>query len=207
MFLSMSVPAVLYGGLAMTIPESPRYLVSRMRLDAAKDVLRRVLGTIDVDAKVEEIRQTLSSERPPRLADLRGSALGLMPIVWVGIGLSVFQQFVGINVIFYYSSVLWQAVGFSENSSLVITLITSVVNIVTTLVAISLIDRVGRKPLLLVGSAGMALTLGIMAVIFGTAPMNAHGAPALHGPSGQSPWCRPTHSCSFLGCPGVPSYG
>ena len=92
-----------------------------MRLDAAKDVLRRVLGSIDVDAKVEEIRQTLSSERPPRLADLRGSALGLLPIVWVGIGLSVFQQFVGINVIFYYSSVLWQAVGFSENSSLVIT--------------------------------------------------------------------------------------
>src|SRR3954452_11595406 len=115
MFLGMTVPAVLYGGLAMTIPESPRYLVSRMRLDAAKDVLRRVLGSIDVDAKVEEIRQTLSSERPPKLADLRGSALGLMPIVWVGIGLSVFQQFVGINVIFYYSSVLWQAVGFSEN--------------------------------------------------------------------------------------------
>jgi MFS transporter, SP family, sugar:H+ symporter len=62
--------------------------------------------------------------------------------------------------------------------------ITSVVNIVTTLVAIALIDRVGRKPLLLVGSAGMALTLGIMAVIFGTAPMNAHGAPALHGALG-----------------------
>jgi len=130
-----------------------------------------------------------------------------MPIVWVGIGLSVFQQFVGINVIFYYSSVLWQAVGFSENSSLVITLITSVVNIVTTLVAISLIDRVGRKPLLLVGSAGMALTLGIMAVIFGTAPMNAHGAPALHGALGPIALVSSTHSCSFLGCPGVPSYG
>ena len=184
MFLAMTVPAVLYGGLAVTIPESPRYLVSRMRLDAAKDVLRRVLGNIDVDAKVEEIRRTLDSERPPKLADLRGSALGLLPIVWVGIGLSVFQQFVGINVIFYYSSVLWRAVGFSENSSLVITVITSVVNIMTTLVAISLIDKVGRRPLLLVGSAGMALTLGLMAVIFGTAPMNADGAPDLHGALG-----------------------
>ena len=91
MFLAMTVPAVLYGGLALTIPESPRYLVSRMRLDAAKDVVRQVLGTIDVDAKVEEIRQTLSSQRPPKLADLRGPALGLLPIVWVGIGLSVFQ--------------------------------------------------------------------------------------------------------------------
>ena len=184
MFLAMTVPALLYGGLAATIPESPRYLVSRMRLDAARDVLRRVLGSIDVDAKVEEIRQTLRSERRPKLADLRGPALGLMPIVWVGIGLSVFQQFVGINVIFYYSSVLWQAVGFSESSSLVITVITSVVNIVTTLVAISLIDKVGRKPLLLIGSAGMAVTLGAMAVIFGTAPMNAHGEPVLHGAAG-----------------------
>jgi MFS transporter, SP family, sugar:H+ symporter len=182
--LSMTVPAVLYGGLALTIPESPRYLVSRMHLDAARAVLRRVLGDVDVDAKVAQIRQTLRTERHPKLADLRGPILGLMPIVWVGIGLSVCQQFVGINVIFYYSSVLWQAVGFSENSSLVITVITSVVNIVTTLIAISLIDRVGRKPLLMVGSAGMAVTLGIMAVIFGTAPMNAHGAPALHGALG-----------------------
>ncbi len=65
-----------------------------------------------------------------------------------------------------------------------ITVITSVVNIVTTLVAISLIDKVGRKPLLLIGSAGMAVTLGAMAVIFGIAPMNAHGEPVLHGAAG-----------------------
>src|SRR3954468_19532671 len=184
MFIAMTVPAMIYGGLSLTIPESPRYLVSRMKLDAAKDVLRRVLGDIDVDAKTEEIRKTVATERRPELADLRGPALGLMPIVWVGIGLSVFQQFVGINVIFYYSSVLWQAVGFSESGSLVITVITSLVNIVTTVVAISLIDRVGRKPLLLTGSAGMAVTLGVLAVIFGTAPVNAHGSPMLHGAAG-----------------------
>jgi SP family sugar:H+ symporter-like MFS transporter len=111
MFLAMAVPAVIHGGLSLTIPESPRYLVSRMHLDAARDVLRRVLGDVDLDAKVEQIRKTLAAERRPKLADLRGPALGLMPIVWVEIGLSVFQQFVGINVIFYYSSVLWQAWG------------------------------------------------------------------------------------------------
>src|SRR5918912_1277711 len=111
-------------------------------------------------------------------------ALGLVPIVWVGIGLSVFQQFVGINVIFYYSSILWQAVGFNENDSLIITVVTSVVNIVTTLVAIASIDKFGRKPLLLIGSAGMTVTLGVMALIFGTAPLNASGEPVLNGLAG-----------------------
>jgi MFS transporter, SP family, sugar:H+ symporter len=184
MFLAMTVPAVIYGALSLTIPESPRYLVSRERMREATRVLGRVLGDVDLDAKLAEIRQTLTIGRRPRLADVRGPALGLVPIVWVGIGLSVFQQFVGINVIFYYSSVLWRAVGFSETSSLQITVISGAVNIVTTLVAIALIDRVGRKPLLLIGSTGMTVTLGVMAAIFGTASTGAHGQPVLHGADG-----------------------
>ena len=90
----------------------------------------------------------------------------------------MFQQFVGINVIFYYSSVLWEAVGFSEKDSLLITVITSVTNIVTTLVAIAFVDRIGRKPLLLIGSTGMFLTLGTLAIVFGSATV-VGGAPHL----------------------------
>jgi MFS family permease len=104
--------------------------------------------------------------------------------VYVGLALSVFQQFVGINVIFYYSNILWQAVGFSENDSFVITVITSVVNILTTLIAIATVDHVGRKPLLLLGSVGMAVSLTTMAVIFGTAPVGADGDPHLSGAAG-----------------------
>jgi MFS family permease len=89
--------------------------------------------------------------------------------VWVGIGLSVFQQFVGINVIFYYSNSIWASVGFDESQAFLITLLTNTTNVVVTLIAISLVDRIGRKPLLLVGSAGMAVTLGVMAFLFGTA--------------------------------------
>jgi SP family sugar:H+ symporter-like MFS transporter len=184
MFLVMAVPAVVYGLLSLSIPESPRHLVAKGRYDEARAVLRRLLGEGGLDRKVALIRETLKRETVPSMRDLRGPALGLLPIVWVGIGLSVFQQFVGINVIFYYSSVLWQAVGFNESDSLKITVITSVVNIVTTLIAISMIDRSGRRPLLIIGSVGMTLTLGALAVVFGTAGTNAAGNPELSGLAG-----------------------
>jgi MFS family permease len=86
----------------------------------------------------------------------------------------VFQQFVGINVIFYYSATLWHSVGFSEADSFKITVATSIVNVLVTLVAIALVDRIGRKPLLLIGSAGMAITLAMMAWCFSQA--TGHGA-------------------------------
>ncbi|MCZ9343119.1 MFS transporter, partial [Streptomyces sp. TRM76130] len=91
---------------------------------------------------------------------------GLLPVVWAGIGLAVFQQLVGINVIFYYSSVLWQSVGIDQSGSLLISLSTSIINIVGTVVAMLLIDRVGRRPLALAGSLGMAVSLALAAWAF-----------------------------------------
>jgi SP family sugar:H+ symporter-like MFS transporter len=184
MFIAMVVPALVYGIMSLTIPESPRQLLAKGRIDEAREVLKRVLGERGLAANITRIRHSIETEREPNFSDLRGPALGLLPVVWVGIGLSVFQQFVGINVIFYYSSVLWQAVGFSEKSSLIITVITSVVNVVTTIVAILLIDRWGRRPLLLVGSAGMAVTLGILAFTFGGAPLDPQGQPHLGSSAG-----------------------
>lgn len=116
--------------------------------------------------KIEEIRSTLNAEKKESLSDLRGERFGLKPIVWVGILLSVFQQFVGINVIFYYSTTLWLSVGFDESQALMTSVITSITNIVVTIVAILLVDKVGRRPMLLTGSIGMAVTLGMMAVAF-----------------------------------------
>jgi len=166
MFMVEAIPAVIYGVMALRLPESPRFLVARGKIDKASQVLYDFSGETDVNVKIEEIRKTLNAEQGESLKDLRGDKFGLKPIVWVGILLSVFQQFVGINVIFYYSTTLWLSVGFDESSALMTSVITSVTNIVVTIVAILLVDRVGRRPMLLIGSVGMAVTLGMMSVAF-----------------------------------------
>ena len=171
MFLLMAVPAIVYGLLAFTIPESPRFLVATYRIPEARRVLAMLLGEKNLEITITRIQETLKAEKPPSWRDLRKPIGGLYGIVWGGVGLSGFQAFVGINVIFYYSNVLWEAVGFKESSSFTITVITSIVNILTTLIAIALIDKVGRKPLLLVGSTGMAITLATMAIIFQSAQL------------------------------------
>ncbi|WP_197379705.1 sugar porter family MFS transporter [Mycolicibacterium mengxianglii] len=187
MFLAMALPAVLYGALAFTIPESPRYLVASHKIPEARRVLSTLLGQKNLEITISRIRETLEREDKPSWRDLRRPGkgfFGLYGIVWVGLGLSIFQQFVGINVIFYYSNVLWQAVGFSADESAIYTVITSVINVLTTLIAIALIDKIGRKPLLLIGSTGMAVTLITMSVIFANATLDAEGNPSLSGASG-----------------------
>jgi sugar porter (SP) family MFS transporter len=183
MFLVMAIPALVYGGLAFTIPESPRYLVAAHKIPEARKVLSTLLGQKNLEITISRIQETLEREDKPSWKDLRKPTGGLYAIVWVGLGLSIFQQFVGINVIFYYSNVLWQAVGYSADDSAIFTVITSVINVLTTLIAIALIDKIGRKPLLLIGSSGMAVTLITMAVIFGNATL-VDGQPSLPGASG-----------------------
>lgn len=172
MFLVATLPALVYGTLVLGVPESPRHLVAKGRIDEAREVLRKVLNMHSetaLDNKLRDIEDSLRAEHKPRLRDLCGKTAGLLPVVWIGILLSVFQQFVGINVIFYYSSTLWHSVGFSEADSFTITVVTSIVNVLVTLVAIALVDKIGRKPLLVIGSAGMAITLAMMAWCFSQA--------------------------------------
>jgi SP family sugar:H+ symporter-like MFS transporter len=172
MFIVGVIPSVIYAVLALRIPESPRYLVAKGDLVLAGQVLHSVEGArspASVDAKVEEIRVSLLREDKPSLRDLTGERFGLKPIVWVGILLSVFQQFVGINVIFYYSTTLWQAVGFSESDSFTASVINGLINVLSTIVAILIVDKVGRRPMLLGGSIGMTITLGVMAIAFSQA--------------------------------------
>ncbi len=175
MFWAEVIPAVAYGFFSLQLPESPRYLLARGDETAARDVLAATLGhDTDLDRKMAAISAECAKE-PARFSDLRGPALGLLPVVWVGVGLSVFQQFVGINVIFYYSNALWQTVGFDESNALAISLISNTTNVVTTFIAIASIDRFGRRPLLLAGSVGMSVSLGLVAWALSTATPDATG--------------------------------
>jgi MFS transporter, SP family, sugar:H+ symporter len=167
MFWAQAAPAVLFLLSLSFIPESPRFLVLKGRLDEAKTVLSRLFGDAAAENKVAEIKATLASDHQPKLADLKDPQTGKWrKIVWVGIGLATFQQLVGINVIFYYGIMLWEAVGFTEAQAFQTQVINDVVSIAACLVAIALIDKIGRKPLLLFGSIGMAVTLSTIAWAF-----------------------------------------
>ena len=167
MFWIEIIPATIFFFALFLVPESPRFLVVKGRDSQAQAVLVRLFGEHGAAAKVADIRASLAADHAPRFSDLINSGTGkIRTIVWVGIGLATFQQLVGINIVFYYGAVLWQAVGFSENDALLINILGGSLSILACLAAIALIDRIGRKPLLIAGSAGMAVTLAIMAVVF-----------------------------------------
>ncbi|WP_226704186.1 sugar porter family MFS transporter [Microbulbifer elongatus] len=179
MFWIEIAPATLFFLALLLIPESPRYLVLSRQTSRATDVLRKLYGEAAVAGKLESIRKSVAGDHRPHFGDLlekAGRRVGrVRKIVWVGIGLAIFQQLVGINVVFYYGAVLWQAVGFSESDALLINIISGGVSIGACLITMALIDRIGRKPLLLVGSIGMAVTLGLVAFAFTTATIGAEG--------------------------------
>jgi len=183
MFWVEVIPAALFFFALLLIPESPRYLVATGKKEKALGVLKRLMGNY-ADAKYQEISQTIAADHRPSLKDLIGPKGGIRPIVWFGIGLAAFQQFVGINIIFYYGAVLWQSAGFTESNSLLINVVSSLFSIAACVVATLTIDRIGRKPLLLIGSIGMAITLGTMAFVFMTSAQSSGGHLQLVGAAG-----------------------
>lgn len=177
MFWMELIPAVIFFVALLFIPESPRFLMASGQTEKARGVLVKLYGQADGNAKVSEIEASLASDHhKPRFSDLMDKTTKrVRSIVWVGIGLAVLQQFVGINVVFYYGSVLWQAAGFSESDALLINVVSGVVSIGACFITFLVVDKIGRKPLLWIGSLGMTITLCLVAFAFADAPLDDQG--------------------------------
>lgn len=183
MFWVEILPATVFLVALFFIPESPRFLVLSRRSEEALGVLVKLGGAEEARHKVDEIDKSLATDHhKPRLRDLLDPNTNrVRRLVWVGIGLATFQQLVGINVVFYYGAVLWQSVGFAESDALLINVLSGGLSIAAVIVALLLVDRIGRKPLLLAGSIGMAISLATLVVAFLNASTGADGSPTLEG--------------------------
>jgi len=161
-----AIPGLILGLGMLYLPESPRWLAKHGRTEKALEILTRIRGTSNVSAEFQEIQATLSqaSERG-HLSQLFSPAV--RPALTVGIGLAVFQQITGINTVIYYAPTILLSAGISSASGAILaTAGIGFVNVVMTLVSMWLIDRIGRRPLLLTGTAGIIITLGILGFAF-----------------------------------------
>ncbi|MEE4285338.1 MAG: sugar porter family MFS transporter, partial [Mariniphaga sp.] len=151
MFLSETIPAGLFGILLLFVPETPRYLSLTKRDDEALKILTRINGPQLAEKIMADIKRSLQHHTSAKLFSFGKK------VIFIGILLSIFQQFVGINVALYYAPRIFESMGAAKDASLMQTVIMGLVNVIFTVVAIFTVDKWGRKPLLIVGSAGMAL--------------------------------------------------
>ena len=177
MFWVEILPAAAFFLALLTIPESPRYMAIKERPERALETLKKLMDQTAASAKVSEIEASLAADHhQPSFRDLlTPGTRALRPIVWIGIGLAVLQQLVGINVVFYYGAVLWQSVGFSESDALMINIVSGSVSIIACLITIAVVDKIGRKPFLFWGGIGMAVMLGVIAVVFAGGALSDDG--------------------------------
>ena len=152
MFFSGVIPSTLFLILLIFVPETPRYLVMKGKEEKALKVLKKISGEKNAAGILEEIKGTLHETSIPWLS------YGFL-VIFIGILLSVFQQFVGINVVLYYAGNIFRNMGASTDSSLIQTIIVGIVNLVFTVLAIFTVDRFGRKPLMIIGGVGMAISM------------------------------------------------
>lgn len=161
MFFSGVIPAGLFFILLFFAPETPRYLAIRGKDEKALHVLKKISGEDSAQKILDEIKSTLHEIHSPWLS------YGFF-VIFIGILLSVFQQFVGINVVLYYASNIFRNMGSSTDMSLLQTIIVGAINLLFTIVAILTVDRFGRKPLMIIGSVGMAISMIALGIVFYT---------------------------------------
>ena len=171
------VPALVFGAGMLFLPETPRWLVRGGHHEVAHRVLMRIREPADVNLEIEEIKASLAQQpESGHWTDLLRRQI--RPALVVGLGLAIFQQITGINTVIYYAPKILQAAGFNSASGAILATVgVGVVNVGMTILAMFLVDRAGRRPLLLAGIAGMIVTLGVLGLSF-----------RISNPSGQLAW-------------------
>ncbi|HEX4058095.1 MAG TPA: sugar porter family MFS transporter [Galbitalea sp.] len=160
----------------LTVPHTPRWLVQQNRDKEATGVLERLRdGDAHADVKKElaDIRTANDKEKASKFRDLVKPAI--RPLLFLGLGLAILQQFVGVNTVIYYAPTILKATGLTNSGSVAQTVFVGVTNVVFTIVAVMLLDRVGRRALLLIGTIGLTLALAILGIYF-SVPAIQHGA-------------------------------
>nr|WP_274636280.1 sugar porter family MFS transporter [Microbacterium bovistercoris] len=161
----------------LTVPHTPRWLMEQGREDDARDVLKRLRGSdpdADIDKEIRDIRKAKEQENSTTLRDLLRP--NIRPLIWIGIGLAVFQQFVGINTVIYYAPTILSKTGLTDNAAITQTVFVGVTNVVFTIVAVLLLDKVGRRMLLLIGTAGLTVAIVFLGVFFASPALQQHAS-------------------------------
>jgi sugar porter (SP) family MFS transporter len=165
-----AIPGIALAVGMFLMPESPRWLVEHEREDDARDVLCRAREHEDVDEEMDEIRDV--AQESARVRDLLGKAV--RPMLIVGLGLAIFQQLVGINTVIYFAPTIFQLAGVSTSAAIGQTVFIGVTNVVFTIVAVLLLDKLGRRVFLLAGTAGLTVALVGLGLFFAVPSIKAN---------------------------------
>ena len=168
--------AVLALGM-LTVPHTPRWLVQKGRTEEAHEVLKRLregVNGAEVDQEIQDIEEAGDAESATKVRDLLRP--GIRPLLWIGLGLAVFQQFVGINTVIYYAPTILSDTGLTKSTSITQTLFVGLTNLIFTVIAVLLIDRLGRRKLLLTGTVGLTMSLVLLAAYFSSDALQQHAS-------------------------------
>lgn len=168
--------AVLAIGM-LTVPHTPRWLMEQGREDDARSVLEKLRSSdpdADIDLEIEDIKKAKEQEKSTQLRDLLNP--NIRPLLVIGIGLAVFQQFVGINTVIYYAPTILAKTGLTNSASITQTIFVGVTNVVFTIIAVLLLDRVGRRRLLLIGTIGLTVSIIFLGVFFASPALQQHAS-------------------------------